>query len=155
VIKTRRLNWYLVGTLFCFTALSSIALAAGGRPLTAVLSAANETGDIASDATGTSRVELNQGLGTVCWEITGTNLEATVTAAHIHEAPAGADGAVVLGFFGPPTSTPAPSSLPADGCVENVSQSLIKRIRQNPRGFYVNVHTTAFPGGEMRGQLSK
>jgi hypothetical protein len=110
---------------------------------------------MASDATGTARVELNQGLATICWEITGTNLEGTVVAAHIHEAPAGVNGGVVVGLFGPGTSTPAPSSLPADGCAETVSQSLIKRIRQNPDAFYVNVHTTAFPDGEMRGQLSK
>jgi hypothetical protein len=149
------LNWYLVATLLCFAALSSIALGSGGRPLSTTLSAEEEVEEIASDATGTARVELNQGLAAICWEITGTNLEGSVAAAHIHEAPAGANGSVVVGFFGPPTSFPAPSSLPADGCVENVSQRLIKGIRQNPEGFYVNVHTTAFPGGEMRGQLSK
>lgn len=119
------------------------------------MSAANETAGIASDATGTATVELNQGLGTICWVITGTDLEGTVAAAHIHEAPAGVDGPVVVGFFGAPTTIAAPSSLPASGCVENVDQEEIRDIRQNPDVYYVNVHTNTFPAGEMRGQLSK
>jgi hypothetical protein len=30
---------------------------------------------------------------------------------------------------------------------------LAAEIQANPRGFYANVHTTAFPGGAVRGQL--
>ena len=33
--------------------------------------------------------------------------------------------------------------------------SLISEIAQNPAGFYVNVHTSDFPGGAVRGQLAQ
>jgi hypothetical protein len=157
MVQIKRLNKVFVAVV-CFLAFASVAQA-GGRPLTAELSADNEvqTPDptLLSDATGTANVELNQGLSRVCWRLTGSNLTSPMTAAHIHLGPAGTNGPVVIGFFGPPGTTPPPASLPAEGCVENVSGALIKRIRQNPAQFYVNVHTVLFPNGEMRGQLSK
>jgi hypothetical protein len=32
--------------------------------------------------------------------------------------------------------------------------SALKRIRKNPRSYYVNMHTQEFPDGAVRGQLS-
>ena len=70
---------------------------------------------------------------------------AAVRDAHIHRAPAGSPGPVVIGF------NPAVNGL--SGCV-SADPDLIKTIRQNPEGFYVNVHTAEFPAGAVRGQLS-
>jgi CHRD domain len=43
-----------------------------------------------------------------------------------------------------------------DGCAEKVDADLIKAIRQDPTAYYVNIHSTPdFPGGALRGQLSK
>ena len=119
----------------------------GGRPLTATLTGAAEVpnpGD--PDGSGTALITLNEGQGTVCWLLTVSNI-APATAAHIHIAPAGVAGPVII-----PLSPPTSGS--SSGCT-SVDPDLIKAIRQNPANYYVNVHNAEYPGGAVRGQLSK
>jgi len=118
----------------------------GGRPLTAVMTGANEApGPGDPDGSGFAIVTLNQGQGQICFEITLENVDP-ITAAHIHSGPAGVPGPIVVNF------NPAVNGL--SGCVD-VDPELIKAIRQNPSDYYVNVHNPAFPAGAVRGQLSK
>jgi len=69
------------------------------------------------------------------------------TAAHIHEAPAGAPGPVVV-TLAPPTSGES------SGCV-SADRELIVEILRDPAAYYVNVHNAEFPAGAVRGQLSR
>ena len=120
----------------------------GGRPLSTSLTGAAEVpGPGDSDGTGTVKLTLNQGKGQICFELTVSNI-AAATAAHIHEAPAGKAGDVVV------TLSPPPAEGSSKNCV-SAGEDLIKRIRQNPENFYVNVHNAEFPDGAVRGQLSK
>jgi hypothetical protein len=120
----------------------------GGRPLSATLTGAAEVpGPGDTDGAGTVKIELNQGKGQVCFEITVSNI-AAATVAHIHEAPAGQAGPPVVTLSPPPTGGSSKNCVTAD-------QDLMKRIRQNPENFYVNVHNADFPDGAVRGQLSK
>ena len=122
-------------------------LAKGGRPLSTDLTGAAEVpGPGDSDGAGTATLALNQGQGTISYEITVTNI-APATAAHIHIAPAGVAGPVVVPLT-PPTSGFSSGTV-------NVDPELIKAIRQNPEAYYVNVHTAEYPAGAVRGQLSK
>jgi hypothetical protein len=43
----------------------------------------------------------------------------------------------------------------AVGCVNGVSHSLIKAIRQHPDQYYVSIVTDEFPTGAIRGTLHK
>jgi hypothetical protein len=98
------------------------------------------------DGTGNATFTLNQGQGQICYTLEVANI-APATAAHIHIAPAGAPGPVVVPLIPPTSGTSA-------GCAA-VDKALIKAIRQNPQAYYVNVHNADFPGGAVRGQLSK
>ena len=81
----------------------------GGKPLSTTLRGEDEApgpGDV--DGTGTAEITLNPGQAQVCWDLTVENI-ATATAAHIHQAPAGEPGPVVVAL-----SAPADGS--SDGC---------------------------------------
>lgn len=119
----------------------------GGRPLSAELAGSNEVPPSGSAATGTAHVTLNQGQGEVCVQIESGDFESMVLAAHIHAAPAGVNGGVVV----PLTIT---TDGEVDGCFD-ADADRIKAIRQNPEGYYINIHTVDVPSGEIRGQLSK
>jgi hypothetical protein len=120
--------------------------AQGGRPLSAELTGAAEVPPANPDGSGFAMITLNQGQGMVCWELSVTDI-APATAAHIHRAPAGVNGPVVV-----PLSPPTDGF--SSGCI-SADPELIKEIRQSPEEFYVNVHNADFPGGAVRGQLSK
>ena len=120
---------------------------AGGRPFTTQLSGAAEVpigGD--PDGSGTASITLNPGTGQVCYDYTVSNV-GPLLAGHIHEAPAGTAGGVVIAL--PPTSASGGS-----GCV-SADREVILEIIRNPTDYYVNVHNADFRGGALRGQLSR
>jgi hypothetical protein len=116
----------------------------GGRPLHATLSPQNQVPPTASSGSGTALVTLNQGQGEVCWGIRVSDLTTPVILAHIHHGAAGTNGPVVVDFMEPVNGL--------NGCVQ-ADAALIAEIRKQPADYYVNVHTTMFPAGEVRGQL--
>lgn len=98
------------------------------------------------DGSGTATFTLNSGQGTIAYTLTVRNIDAA-TAAHIHIAPAGSAGPVVVGLTAPTNGT--------SSGVAQVDREVIKAIRKNPSAYYVNVHNATYPGGAVRGQLSK
>ena len=127
--------------------MAAIPASAGGRPLSAELSGDNEVGGGDPNGGGAMHLTLNQGQGEICFDLDVADI-ANPTRAHIHDAAAGANGPIVVTFFDSPPAV-------FDGCVGGVDKDLIKDIRQNPQDYYINVHNADFPGGAVRGQLSK
>jgi hypothetical protein len=148
-----RLIVLLVMAVSAAGALAAVASADdGGRPFHTVLTGAAEApGPGDPDGTGTASIQLNQGQGTVCFDLSWQNVDGTVFAGHVHVAPPGSPGPIVVPLF----SGSFAGTDSVSGCVENVDPELIKAIRQDPAAYYVNIHSTIFPAGALRGQLSK
>jgi len=139
----------VLGVVVALLGASSALAADGGRPLATTLAGANEVpGPGDPDGGGTAAPTLNQGQGEICFAITVTNVALPATGAHIHAAPVGVAGPIVV------VLTPPDASGASSGCV-SADPGLIKAIRQDPSAYYVNVHTTEFPAGAVRGQLAK
>ena len=118
-----------------------------GRPLTTTLTGAAEVpGPGDSNGTGTATIRLNQGRGKVCFVLTVSNITLPATGAHIHVGRAGQFGDIVVGLV-PPDATGM-----SGGCVD-APKATIKAIRKNSANYYVNVHTSDFSDGAIRGQL--
>src|SRR2546426_6295016 len=102
---------------------------AGGRPFTTTLRGTSEVPAGDPDATGTATVWVNPGTGTVCYAWAVSNAATPIVAAHIHHAPVGVAGPVVVPL--PPTG---PSS--GTGCTTGVDRSLALDIIQHPSDYY-------------------
>ena len=121
-------------------------IADANKTLSATLTGAAEVGSGDPDGSGSALVGLSPGGNEICYSITVSGL-GTPTAAHIHKGAAGTNGPVVVPF-----NPPVDGSV--TGCV-SVDPALLKDIQQHPENYYVNVHTDEFPGGAIRGQLSR
>jgi hypothetical protein len=86
----------------------------------------------------------------VCWDVSFSGLD-TVTAAHIHRGAAGVGGPIVVPAGG--VTFPNLTQSGTSGC-EAIAGTLATEILTTPANFYINVHTTLFPGGAIRSQLS-
>jgi len=118
-----------------------------GRKLRANMDGAQEIpGPGDPDGTGEGRVKLKKE-NEICVDLKVKYIEPA-TAAHIHHAPRGSAGAVVV-------SLPVPDAEgEAEGCV-GISSTLHKAIKDNPQDYYINIHNSPYPNGAIRGQLSR
>lgn len=79
------------------------------------------------------------------WHVTYAGLSGPVVAGHFHgPATPGMDAPPVI-FFQPPLTSP----------IDGSQKLTLDQVSQLLGGlYYVNLHTTAFPGGEIRGQVN-
>src|SRR5215217_3214520 len=135
--------------MILLTLLALMSVAARGLTFTTTLTGAAErptTGD--PDGIGTATITLFPSTSMICWEIQVSGITLPALAAHIHEAPLGVPGPVVV-----PLSAPDETGF-ASGCA-SVDREEIVDILQDPEEYYVNVHNVDYPNGALRGQLSR
>ena len=92
---------------------------------------------------GTAVFSFRVGSSELCYTLTVTGL-TNVTAAHIHRVEG---GAVVVPLTAPTTGA-------SSGCA-TIDKELLQEIVRTPAAFYVNVHTSTYPDGQVQGRLHR
>ena len=111
----------------------------------ATLNAANERPTPnASTATGSATLVFNNTTKIFTVTVTYTGLTGTATASHIHKGDVTVAGSVIFGFSSVTVSPIVYTSAALDATQEADLKASM---------YYVNIHTAANPGGEIRGQL--
>lgn len=163
--------------LFCFALITALVQVAHAQVTiyTAILNGANESPTNASPATGLATVTLDSGANTMRVQVNFTGLMANVTAAHIHATTASPG----TGTAGVATSTPTFTGFPTGvtsgtydhlfdmtasssynasfitnngGTTASAEAALFAAIATDRA--YLNIHSSSFPSGEIRGFLT-
>ena len=159
-------------------AVAAVAVAQGIRALRELLTGYEEVPAVATTADGEFRAQINDNADTITYQLSYRETEGTVTQAHIHLGQKGVNGGITVflcsnlgnGPAGTQACPPAPATItgtirPADvspnipataaaraqGLEPGEFDELVRAIRAGVT--YVNVHSTKFPGGEIRSQL--
>jgi len=148
-----RIMTFLVIALLAFTAPAALAAnpptAAFGGPL----SGAQEVPAAATTATGEATVVISADDSTIWYVVQYSGLSGSLAAAHIHTGAAGANGGVILPLVAsasPMVGTLTAANFTASGSITSFSQA-VGAIKAGTT--YVNLHTAANPGGELRAQV--
>ena len=99
-----------------------------------------------SAGTGTADLDYDAASKKLTWKITYSGLSGPATAAHFHgPAAAGANAGVKLPIANPGTS-------PVEGSATLTDEQAADLMAGK---YYINIHTAANAGGEIRGQVMK
>ena len=112
----------------------------------AALDGKSETPPNTSAGTGTADIDWDAATKKLSWKLTYSGLSGPATAAHFHgPAEPGKNAGVAVAI---PNATSSP--------VEGGATLTDAQAADLAAGkYYVNVHTAANPGGEIRGQVMK
>jgi hypothetical protein len=121
-------------------------LLTSGVGFTANMNGSQETPAVTTNATGTGSVRLNVD-GTVSYDVTVAGL--TVTASHFHDAAVGVAGGVVKSIS--LTNNTSAGTWTSSDASQPLTDALLSELIKG--NLYMNAHTAANPGGEIRGQV--
>jgi hypothetical protein len=123
--------------------------APAGPTFSATMTGANEVdnsgagskGDLKGNASFTARVDKGQ----LCYKLSWKGVDDP-TMAHIHKGVAGSNGPVYIGL--------SDFDNGGEHC-EDLDKERLDALTAHPEDYYVNIHNGDFPGGALRGQLTK
>lgn len=135
------------------TAIAVVSALAAAAPawaetvnFTAKLDGASETPPNDSKGTGEAKLTLDTESRKITWTVSYSGLTGAATMAHFH-GPAGPGKAAPVAVpMVPPLASPITGSA-------TISDVQVGNLRGGD--WYVNIHTAAHPGGEIRGQLTE
>jgi hypothetical protein len=112
--------------------------------LKAAMNASSEVPPTSSSGTGTLTATYDTATKKLSWKGSYTGLTGPATAAHFHLGDPGKNGGVVVPI--------TPSTSPFEGSATLTDAQAADMLAGK---WYVNVHTEANKGGEIRGQVTK
>jgi len=142
---TRRAFWTMAAVAALAIGALSSSLAQGMMTkLSATLNGASEVPPVTTAATGKATLTLDKATKTLSWEISYSGLSGDAKAAHFHgPAAVGANAGVEV----PIPVGPSPMKGSATLTDAQMADFLGGKI-------YINIHTAANGGGEIRGQVT-
>jgi len=136
-------------TMLAMLALGTTVAFAGpafAEKMKATLDGKSEVPPNASAGTGTAEIDYDAATKKLSWKLTYSGLSGPATAAHFHgPAEPGKNAGVAVAI-------PNAVETPAEGSAILTDAQAADLTAGK---YYVNVHTAANPGGEIRGQVTK
>ena len=129
-----------------------------GESFVAVLTGANQVPPVETDAFGFAVFRVGPGARRIGYRLFVADVE-NATEAHVHKGPPDLNGNVVAYLFGPADDPVTTTGLLSSGALSDDEMiwplTGVSDLREQMRAanVYVNVHTTARPSGEIRGQI--
>lgn len=130
------------------TGVASPAVADDAVLRATLTGAAEAPGPGDPDASGRAWVFIDDDSNNLCLFLSFSNVDGTLSGLHIHEAPPGVAGPVVVPFA-------VPTGTSTFQCVNVADEALLDDIAANPGDYYLNLHSQPdFGPGAIRGQLT-
>jgi predicted outer membrane repeat protein len=129
--------------------------AASNLLFTATLDGMQQVPPNDSPATGNATLMLSPDQTMLCFGLSFANLESPPMAAHLHNAPAGQNGPIATDVNGDNielADLPQDTSDTVGPQTFMVNDQFVSQLLQG--NIYANMHTAAFPEGEIRGQFA-
>ena len=134
-----------LASVLAVSACNMSPMASNVSTLTARLSGANEVPPARSNGSGTLSANVDKNTNALSWTVTYSGLSGPVTAGHFHgPAKTGQNAGVALPLSGSLES-------PIRGTATLTPAQMDAVMNGN---WYVNLHTSAHPDGEIRGQIA-
>lgn len=119
--------------------------------LAGVLSGAQEVPAVTTNGAGVAVFTLSQNEETLKFRAVVSGLSGSITGVHFHNAATGMNAPVSLNLMQFLTGNVLEGEISSQGATPLLTPSLLAALKQG--GVYLNFHTTANPGGEIRTQV--